>query len=249
MKRAVAAILFFVVLFFSCGGPEPYSEKELATVYKVDSIYTMDGSWMTGPDLFYIQQENKPVKTWPFWVVIVGVVLVSSIGFSLVRRKYRARLLRCNAAESQAVIALLKDRVMLVKNLAETHEKTERRNRAFSYPDELEALQETVDSYRAYLEELRADTHLMGYLEMALNAGKDNIMSKARQLLGKSLSEQDYIVMACYLAGMTTSSISFVTGIKPGTVRTKKSRMKEKINNMPDCSDKHDILAVLDAPL
>ena len=139
----------------------------------------------------------------------------------------------------------MKDRVTLVKNLVETHEKAERRNHALSYPDELEALQETVNSYRTYLEELRADTHLMGHLEMALNAGKDNVMSKARQLMGTSISEQDYTILACFLAGMTTSSISFVTGIKPGTLRTKKSRMKQKIVELPDSADKRTLMETI----
>ena len=158
---------------------------------------------------------------------------------------YRRKLYEKEVAESQVVLALLQDRVLLVKSLADTHERTVRQNKNVSYHDQLEALQETVRRYHDYLELLRHDQSFMQDLESALNAGKGNVMTKARHLLEASISEEDYQVLALYLTGMKPSSISFVTGISQGTLRTKKSRIKSRLEKCTPSRERDFILRQL----
>ena len=245
MKRLVVIGVILSVFLSNCGGPVPYSGTDQGhLVMKADTIFSESGDWIAGKDL-YLSSPRPHFRTWPFWLAITGLLILSSGGVLLVRKVYRRRLLRREAEESEAVMNLVKDRVSMVRTLTTVHDKTVRQNRALSYPDELEFLQETVDSYHTYLEELRKDKSFMSVVEAALNAGKNDVMKKARRLLGESVSEEDFKVLSCFLAGMTPASISFVTGIKPGTIRVKKSRLKEKINATPDHPDKEALLKQL----
>ena len=67
-------------------------------------------------------------------------------------------------------------------------------------------------------------------------------MRKARAVLGDSLSETDALLLSCTYAGMLPSSIGFVTGMQPGAVRTRKSRLKGRIESLPDSEEKDLLL-------
>ena len=82
---------------------------------------------------------------------------------------------------------------------------------------------------------------VVGNLETALDAGKNGIMHKARTALG-DLSEMDGLILTCIYAGMPPSSIGFVTGLKPGTVRTRKSRLLDRIEALPASGEKELLL-------
>jgi len=234
--------ILLLLLLLSCGGPVPVKEQEDCTIVKADTIYYSDGSWVSGEHLFYSSKSPAVFRPWPFWIGILTIVAGSVAGLFALGRRYRRKLYEREAAESQAVLALLQDRVHLVKSLAETHEKTVLQNRAVSYHDQLEALQETVRRYHDYLGQLRTDQSFMQNLESALDAGMGKVMTKARHLLGTSISTEDYRVLALYLAGMKPSSISFVTGISPGTLRTKKSRIKGRLEKCTPSRDRDFIL-------
>ena len=79
--------------------------------------------------------------------------------------------------------------------------------------------------------------------------GTNGVMQKARQYLGANVSEEDYRILACLFAGMTPASISFVTSVKPGTIRTKKSRFKARFMEHPSSSVRKLLLGTLEKPL
>lgn len=213
---------------------------------RADTIFTESGDWMAGKDLYLVSPSPRPsFRTWPFWLAITGVLVLSCAGILYVRKIYRRRLLQRELEESSTVMNLVRERVSLVRNLTAVHDKTVLQNKALSYPDELDSLRETIDSYHSYLEELKRDKSFMDGLEAALNAGKNDVMKKTRRMLGESVSEEDYEILTCFLVGMTPASISFLTGIKPGTIRVKKSRLKEKISLIPDHPDKEALLGQL----
>ena len=56
--------------------------------------------------------------------------------------------------DSERILALLNEKVTMVKKLLEKHDQMKLRQ-GLSYLDELESLQETVKGYHAYLEELK----------------------------------------------------------------------------------------------
>ena len=141
---------------------------------------------------------------------------------------------------AEAAAALVRDRVEMIKSLIDKHDALKQRE-GLSYMDELESLQETVQNYRQFLDDLRGDTAFVGNLETALDVGKNGIMHKARTALG-DLSEMDGLILTCIYAGMPPSSIGFVTGLKPGTVRTRKSRLLDRIEALPASGEKELLL-------
>ena len=87
---------------------------------------------------------------------------------------------------------------------------------------------------------------LIGSFENALNASSDGVMNKIRGLFGDKLSDVDYRILSCILVGMRPGSISFVTGIPSGTIRTRKNRYKNRIESLPDSPEKRLILSCWD---
>ena len=170
MKRFLVIGVFLSIVFTTCRGPAPYTETEQGPlIMKADTIFSESGDWMAGKDLYLVSPRQPHFQTWPFWLATAGILILSCVGVLFVRKSYRRRLLRREAEESAAVMNLVKDRVSLVRTLTAVHDKTVRQNKALSYPDELESLQETVNSYHAYLEELRKDKSFMSDMEAALN--------------------------------------------------------------------------------
>lgn len=235
-------------------GPVPVTEESNALV-KVDTVFFGNGNWMTGSGLYFIEQTPRAVIPWGYVVAIGGllILLLVSLGFLWHRRhriialqsqieQIRSEITRqenllLSRNDSERILALLNEKVTMVKKLLEKHDQMKLRQ-GLSYLDELESLQETVKGYHAYLEELKEDASFLGDLESALNAGKNGIMRKLRDAFGDRMTQTDYEILSYYFSGMDTSSISFITGIKPGTLRTRKSRCKDRIRSLPDSPER-----------
>lgn len=212
-------------------------------VIKVDTIFTSETTWITGENIYYPIARVKPRPAADYLGFLAGslILLVVSCGFYL--RNLKAK----KSAEKEAgeiVLSQIHDKVSIVRTLLRRHDAMHMKT-GMTYMDELEALQDQVRKYDGYMEELRSNKQLIGELEKALDAGMDGIMVKTRKLFGNQLSEEDYHVLSCFYAGLDTSSISFITGIREGTLRTKKSRIKARLHNYPESSEKHQILSAL----
>lgn len=221
-----------------CKTPEPYTTADIKTIEKIDTVFYNNGDWFAGNNVFRVVKETEPLHTWPFWLIIFVLVVIIVVSILWMRH----HLLKSEAKESEAVLSLVKNRVDLVKRLTWTHEQTVRINNAKSYQDKLDYYQEIVRSYHSYLEELRNDLSFLDNVENALDASMNDIMSKARLHLGDALTEEDYQILACIFSGMKPSSIGFITGYKPGAIRTKKSRIKGRIDSLPSGKDKELLL-------
>ena len=235
-------------------GPVPVTEESNALV-KVDTVFFENGNWMTGSSLYYVEQTPHVALPWGYVAAIGGLVilLLVTLGFLWHRRHRIAALqsqieqirseisrqesLLFSRNDSERVLALLNEKVKMVKTLLEKHDRM-KLQQDLSYLDELESLQETVKGYQAYLEELKEDASFLGDLEAALNAGKNGIMRKLREAFRDQMTEKDYEILSYYFSGMDTASISFITGIKPGTLRTRKSRSKDRIRSLPDSPER-----------
>ncbi len=237
--------LVLLALLSSCGRPIPYTEEDTPSIAKIDTLFMANGEWLTGQGIYYTPENVVPTKIWPFWLGLFVLFLIFLISYFVLRRAYKQKLLRQEAEESQVVMSLLEDKVSLIQNLADTHEKTGKRSKGFLYFDQLEELQGIVNAYHAYLEDIRDKGYLLKHLEEALNKGKHNIMFRAKAQLKQSVSKEDYEVLACLFAGMTPATISFLFGLKQGTVRTKKSRLKDKIGLLADTKERDYLLSNL----
>lgn len=228
-------------------GPVPVTESEVGSVVKVDTAFFQQG-WITGDDLIEINFHPVPSHSGLFYILGVALLfLVSCAVIFGVIRYFKRKEMRNKAEESQVVISLLKEKVSMVSTLSTLHEVAlKRKESQLSYMDELEALQAVVSDYHDYLQELRGNLSFMGDLESALNTGGNGIMRKARYLLGTSIDESDYFILACSLAGMKPTSISFITNVNPGTIRTRKSRIKKRIRQTPPSLDRKLVLEGLE---
>ena len=258
----LGTLLSLSLLVVACGGPRPYGEHNKPTVIKADTVFFQDGSWFTGKDIYSVQSkpQNTIVKPLSILVSVLLAILFFG-GILLLIRRSKMRELQHRLADAKSVILhqetllssrtgsalvlkLLRDKIGMVKQLIEKHDAMKLRS-DLSYVDELESLQEAVKGYQAFLEELRGDTSFLGEMEDALNEAAGGIMNCARQLLKDQVSEDDYQILACIFAGMDAGSISFVTGISRGTVRTKKSRIKARIANLQESEAKNRLLSAL----
>lgn len=259
IRRFLVLVLFILA---SCAmGPIPASEDS-STIIKADTIYKAQGSWITGPELYFYPTQEDSSSSLSLFIIIASLstIIVLSVWFLLRNRRKIHTLqhsleqvrkevahhetLLGNRDSSDAVIVLLQEKIKMVKTLLDKHDAMKQKE-GMTYMDQLEALQEAVQGYNSYLEELRSDKHYLGDLEKALNAGRDGIMQKARTLFGKTISEDDYHVLSCYFAGMDAASISFITGIQPGTIRTKKSRIKTRLMDFPESEEKEAVISTL----
>lgn len=242
MRGRHIVIILILISAFSCKRPVPYTEEDIPTAIKVDTIFVSGGVRLHGDELYQVlPQKRSGFLKWPYWVAIVTCVLFCGSVLLHRRRVYLEKEVRA----SQAVLTILKDKMDIVRNLTDKRVIAEKRTIRGSYFDRMEALQQMVDNYQHYLEELRGDKTFFGNMEESLNIAKNNIMQNARRLLGQSIQETDYAILCCFIAGMTTSAVSFVVDLRPGTVRTRKSRLKSKIMELPHSSEKTDLLMAL----
>lgn len=252
-------VLLMPLLSFACQKEPVVGQEDNQVIIHADSVWYSDGTVFSG-DFLYVDSQPVKESNWPYYLVLGSLVSATALlAWFLARRSQRIRdlqktvdrnrteilrlekdLSRMPYPGTEVAIALVHDRVDMVKAFLEKHDSLKKRE-GLSYLDELESLQETVRNYRQFIEDLRGDTAFLGNLEVALDAGKSGIMRKARTVLG-NLSDTDVRILVCVYAGMPPSSISFVTGLKPGTVRTRKSRLRDRIEALPDSKDRQLLL-------
>lgn len=258
MKRDLFIVLLLTLLSIACQREAVHGQEGDRVIVHADTILYPDGSVLSG-DIWYAESPTRAKQQWPYYLALAGLSLAAIVGvWFFVRRSRRVKdlqrvleedraeilrleedLAKMHLSGAEAAAALVRDRVEMVKSLIDKHDALKQRE-GLSYMDELESLQETVQNYRQFLDELRGDTAFVGNLETALDAGKNGIMRKARAALGE-LTETDGLILTCIYAGMPPSSIGFVTGLKSGTVRTRKSRLLDRIEALP-ASEEKDLL-------
>ena len=259
MKRDLFIVLLLTLLSVACQREAVHGQEGDRVIVHADTILYPDGSVLSG-DIWYAESPTRAKQQWPYYLALAGLSLAAIVGvWFFVRRSRRVKdlqraleedraeilrleedLAKMHLSGAEAAAALVRDRVEMVKSLIDKHDDLKQRE-GLSYMDELESLQETVQNYRQFLDELRGDTAFVGNLETALDAGKDEIIRKARNVLS-NLTETDAQILVCVYAGMPPSSISFVTGLKPGTVRTRKSRLRDRIEALPESEERQLLL-------
>ena len=259
VKRVIFILLLLAAAVVSCRRETVTKPEDNRVIVHADTVLYPDGSVVTG-DIWYVDSPARTKPRWPYYLALAGLSLAAIVGiWFFARRSRRVKdlqraleedrseilrleedLSKMHLSGAEAAAALVRDRVEMVKSLIDKHDALKQRE-GLSYMDALESLQETVQNYRQFLDDLRGDTAFVGNLETALDVGKNGIMHKARTALG-DLSEMDGLILTCIYAGMPPSSIGFVTGLKPGTVRTRKSRLLDRIEALPASGEKELLL-------
>lgn len=145
-------------------------------------------------------------------------------------------------AISATLDTILKQNIETIRKLTDESQSLGRKENTDFYPDKLEELQGKIDSIRLTMDRLHNRVPIQEGLEKTLDAAKDGIMSKVRKAFGESLDESDYQILSGVFAGLTAKEIGFITGLAPGTVRTRKSRLKTRVMGLPKGQDRESIL-------
>ncbi len=138
---------------------------------------------------------------------------------------------------------ILKQNIDTIRRLNDEREELGKKEDTEFYPDKLEELQEKIDTLRLEMDRLHKRVPLQKSLEKSLDSAKNEIVKRSRNIFGESLNESDYQVLTGVFAGLSAKEISFLTGLAPGTVRTRKSRLKTRILALPESQDKEEIMA------
>ena len=145
-------------------------------------------------------------------------------------------------AISETLDNILKQNIETIRKLTDESQALDRKENTDYYPDKLEELQGKIDSIRLAMDRMHNKVPIQEGLEKTLDATKDGIMSKVRKAFGDSLDESDYQILSGVFAGLTAKEIGFITGLAPGTVRTRKSRLKDRVMGLPEGQDRESIL-------
>ncbi len=137
---------------------------------------------------------------------------------------------------------ILKQNIDTIRRLNDEREELGKKEDTEFYPDKLVELQGKLDTLRLEMDRLHKKVPLQKSLEKSLDSAKDEIVKRTRIIFGDSLNESDYQVLTGVFAGLSAKEISFLTGLAPGTVRTRKSRLKTRIQALPESQDKEEIL-------
>lgn len=259
MKRCFLFLLFLIIGLSVQGCSYVHNKpKEIyRTIYVVDSVIVQKGDSTVmvmsageeGP--FYQIQDSKKeaTRTDLLYVVFCGIALLGLLtGLFILSLRRKNREIGGLAEEvdaanrrsenvSQAVSLLIEDRVSMVRSITEKHDAL-REKKEETYINQLEQLRDKVANYDGYIRAMRRGNQFLGELERALNAADQDIMLRLRKIFGDTMKEEDYRFYACVFAGIGNASISFISGLAPGTVRTRKSRYKDKLEALPDSEDK-----------
>lgn len=267
MRRGVFVFLLFIVLLIppACSSRQKQPAEGITTIYVVDSVIVQKGdstiavlaAGTNGP-LYQVQKsENEMIRADLMWITSGGILFLGGVAllfFLSMRRKNReigGLAEEVDAANrrsediSRAVSLLIEDKVSMVRSITEKHNAMQTQKEE-AYINQLEQLREKVEHYDGYLREMRRGNQFLGELEQALNAADQNIMYRLRTAFGDTLKEEDYRFYACVFAGIGNASISFISGLAPGTVRTRKSRYKDKLEALPASQDKELFLRVFE---
>ncbi|MBQ9711022.1 MAG: hypothetical protein IJV54_01865 [Bacteroidales bacterium] len=143
---------------------------------------------------------------------------------------------------SEIVSGMMKDKVSVIQTLSDAHTGFSKNEKSLSNLDRMENLQKKVTEYENRMSEIKNKENLYSEIEKTVNTIHGGLMSKLRGAFNDTLNEEDFNIIACILSGMSTQSISFLTGISPGTLRTRKSRYKEKISALENAAWKETVL-------
>ena len=143
---------------------------------------------------------------------------------------------------SEIVSSLVKDKVSVIQTLSDGKNEFNKDERTLSHVEQMENLQNRVASYESKMSQIKDRNNLYSELENSLNLIHDGLMTKIRNSFKGNLKEEDFDIIICIMSGMNASSISFLTGISAPTLRTRKSRYKDKISSLPDSDWKNTAL-------
>ncbi len=140
---------------------------------------------------------------------------------------------------NRAMATLFENRIRILQTLSDQYDLLEDKK-----GESVISREETVSSFREKMRELRKDKDINLSMEEIIDAWKDGIMHKFREVFsdvsskGTKMTDEDFELIPFYLSGMKQKTISFFTGYTEHSVKERKRRIRQKIEALgPDYSD------------
>ena len=140
---------------------------------------------------------------------------------------------------NHAMATLFENRLKILQTLSDQYDLLEDKK-----GESVISREETVSSFREKMRELRKDKDINLSMEEIIDAWKDGIMHKFREVFsdvpskGTRMTDEDFELIPFYLSGMKQKTISFLTGYTEHSVKERKRRIRQKIEALgPDYSD------------
>ena len=140
---------------------------------------------------------------------------------------------------NHAMATLFENRLKILQTLSDQYDLLEDKK-----GESVISREETVSSFREKMRELRKDKDINLSMEEIIDAWKDGIMHKFREVFSDvsskdtKMTDEDFELIPFYLSGMKQKTISFFTGYTEHSVKERKRRIRQKIEALgPDYSD------------
>ena len=141
---------------------------------------------------------------------------------------------------SQRINGLIREKITIVKLCADAYDdvKNEKKTKdPYHYldVDPLQRKAEQMQQFLSALDKFRNDDSLFSLLEDSVNASHSNIMSNLRVACSKDVMEKprfeedDFRMLMLFYAGIPDRTISFLMDMSFASVRTRKTRYKERL--------------------
>jgi len=229
----------------------PYDLDSLLAQCPADTLFGEEAR-----QLSFVHFSDYVYPIWAF-IALVAIAAIAVLVVLFIRTSKRherksqemmkemAQLVQSNRNNCEAVSELIEERVQLMQKMVSHYKKDEPSGNNLNMLDYVEHLQTINDRYRKIIENFKGNQSFLSQLEQSLNVGKSNIMTRIRAVYGDTIPDNDYLILAGLFAGMSTASISFITGVKEGTIRVKKSRFLDKFEKLEDSEDKQLFISEL----
>lgn len=253
MKRVIYISLLIVFVLYSCSKPDLSVKKTIQVTAENVIVDSSKVNLTEDSDNNYVLEYHATLNKKTIILIIAFAVLISALVLAGVRIWKKNKELtdlidsledtrKSNLSSSEAIAELIEDRANLVRSFINYEKDSSPSEKSLPFLDYVEKLQRITEQYRRTIEAFRNDTSYFQKLEKALDAAKDGIMARFRNMFGSSYSEKDYQIISCLFAGMNPTSISFLTGVKAGTIRVKKTRLIDRIEALPESEEKTALL-------
>ena len=142
---------------------------------------------------------------------------------------------------NKAIATLFENRLKILQTLSEQYDMLEdthqrkMREKGRELPRE-----EIIASFRDKMRDLRRNKDITLSMEETLDTWKDGIMQKFREIFSEDpsgaarMTDEDLALAPYFFSGMNYKTISFFTGYSIASLRTRKSRIRQKIQELDD---------------
>ena len=155
---------------------------------------------------------------------------------------------RRNDRSAQSVSRQIAERVYLISTLLEEHHRIMRLGeKKMEYWERLDAMESQLNEYKDVMKHIQLDESFIEGLEQDINATHSDIVQRVRDKYSRILSETDFRLLVCLLAGLKPKNVAFLLSLPDGTLRTRKHRLYEKINQQAFSEEKEQLLSILES--